>query len=74
MAEGTLTLYHGSDPTCTRREYGPAESFVDPGQGNVRAARNEGSTPAVVYVTYFDVPSGAGPAIPANNPGHFDGF
>ncbi|HEX7172808.1 MAG TPA: cupin domain-containing protein [Candidatus Limnocylindria bacterium] len=74
VALGTLTLYQGSDSTCTGWEYGPGESFVDPGQGNVHGARNEGLTPAVVYVTYFDVPSGAGPAIPASNPGHCDGF
>jgi len=74
VAEGTLTLYQGKDRHCRGWDYGPNETFVDPGQGNVHGARNEGSTPAIVYVTYFDVPPGASPFIAADNPGHCDGF
>jgi quercetin dioxygenase-like cupin family protein len=71
VTAGTLTLYEGDDPTCTGRPYGPAEAFVDVGQGNVHAARNEGAVAARVYVTYFDVPSTtASPLVLAPDPGN----
>jgi quercetin dioxygenase-like cupin family protein len=69
VAAGTMTLYQADDPTCTGETYTAGQVFVDPGQGNVHNARNEGSVGVVLYATYLDVPSGAGPAIPAANPG-----
>lgn len=74
VVEGSLTLYQGKDPRCRGFEYGPSEAFIDPGQGNVHGARNEGSVPAVVYITYFDVPAGTSPLTPAENPGNCAGF
>jgi quercetin dioxygenase-like cupin family protein len=71
---GTMTLYQADDPTCTAETYTVGEAFVDPGQGNVHNARNEGSVGVVLYATYFDVPPGAGPAIPGANPGTCVGF
>jgi quercetin dioxygenase-like cupin family protein len=68
---GTFTYYAGDDPTCTGIPYGPGEAFVDPGQGHVHSARNEGTTPMVAYAIYFDIPSTlASPFIAADNPGN----
>ena len=74
VAQGTMTLYQADDPTCTGETYTAGEAFVDPGQGNVHNARNEGSVGVVLYATYFDVPPGVGPAIPHANPGTCTGF
>jgi quercetin dioxygenase-like cupin family protein len=74
VAAGTMTLYQADDPTCTGETYNVGEAFVDPGQGNVHNARNEGSVGIQLLATYFDVPPGAGPAIPGTNPGTCTGF
>lgn len=75
VESGTFTVYQGSDTSCTGFAYGPDESFIDPGQGNVHSARNEGTTPMVAWAIYFDVPSNlASPFVGAANPGHCAGF
>lgn len=74
VAAGTMTLYQANDPTCTGEVYTAGQVFVDPGQGNVHNARNEGSEGVILYATYLDVPPGAGPAIPGTNPGTCAGF
>ncbi|HUF06564.1 MAG TPA: cupin domain-containing protein [Candidatus Binatia bacterium] len=75
VEEGTFTVYQGGDADCTPFAYGPNESFIDPGQGNVHSARNNGSVPMVAWAIYFDVPVDVmSPFIPAANPGHCDGF
>jgi quercetin dioxygenase-like cupin family protein len=74
VTAGTLTLYQGDDPDCGGETFTAGQVFVDPGQGNVHNARNEGTVGVSVYVTYFDVPPGSGPAIPHANPGHCAGF
>ena len=74
VAVGTMTLYQADDPTCTGETYTAGQVFVDPGQGNVHNARNEGGVGVVLYATYVDVPPGAGPAIPGANPGTCTGF
>jgi quercetin dioxygenase-like cupin family protein len=71
---GTMTLYQHDDPSCTGETYGVGDVFVDPGQGNVHNARNEGADGVVLYATYFDVPPGAGPALPGTSPGTCEGF
>ena len=74
VAAGTMTLYQANDPTCTGETYTAGEVFVDPGQGNIHNARNDGTEGVVLYATYLDVPPGAGPAIPGANPGTCTGF
>lgn len=74
VAAGTMTLYQADDPTCTGETYTVGDAFVDPGQGNVHNARNEGSVGVVLLATYFDVPAGSGPGIPGTNPGTCTGF
>lgn len=74
VAAGAMTLYQADDPTCTGETYNMGEAFVDPGQGNVHNALNEGSVGVQLLATYVDVPPGAGPAIPGANPGTCTGF
>ena len=71
---GTMTLYQHDDPACEGEQFTVGEVFVDPGQGNVHNARNEGADGVILYATYFDVPPGAGPAIPGTSPGTCQGF
>lgn len=70
ITAGTLTYYEGDDQACTGNDFAAGQAFTDPGQGHVHSALNEGSAPVSLYVTYFDVPPGAGPAIPVANPGN----
>jgi hypothetical protein len=58
VKSGTVTLYDGSDKSCTPHAYGVGQSFIDPGE--VHIARNEGSVPAEFYLAYL-VPAGANP-------------
>ena len=74
VAAGTMTLYQADDPSCTGETYTVGEAFVDPGQGNVHNARNEGSVGVQLLATYFDVPPGVGPGISGANPGTCAGF
>lgn len=74
VASGEMSFYSSEDPTCTVRTYSAGQAFVDSGQGHVHIARNEGSVPLELYVTYFDVTPGV-PApgafrIDAPNPGN----
>jgi quercetin dioxygenase-like cupin family protein len=71
VAQGTFTYYAGDDESCTGIPYGPGESFIDPGQGHVHSARNEGTAVVSLYVMYFDVPPGmTSPFLAAPNPGN----
>ena len=74
VGSGEMSFYDSEDPTCTVRTYSAGQAFVDSGQGHVHIARNEGSVPLELYVTYFDVTPGV-PApgafrIDAPNPGN----
>ena len=74
IAAGEMSFYDSEDPTCTARTYATGQAFIDSGQGHVHIARNEGSVPLELYVTYFDVTPGV-PApgafrIDAPNPGN----
>jgi quercetin dioxygenase-like cupin family protein len=60
VASGQLTFYDGDDESCTGRTYSAGQALIDPGQGHVHFAVNQGQTPTVVWVTYFDVPSATG--------------
>jgi quercetin dioxygenase-like cupin family protein len=67
---GALTVYDADDESCTGTEYVAGQVYVDPGYGHVHIARNEGSTPTEVVVTYLDVPFGGGSIrIDAPDPG-----
>ena len=74
IASGQMSFYDSEDPTCTARTYSTGQAFVDSGQGHVHIARNEGSVPLELYVTYFDVTPGVPPPgafrIDAPDPGN----
>jgi quercetin dioxygenase-like cupin family protein len=65
---GTLTLYHGNDPTCSPMPHPAGTSFMEEG-GKVHIARNEGAVDATMTATYF-VPAGAPQRIDAAAPGN----
>ena len=60
IKSGQLTFYDGEDDSCTGRTFLAGQALIDPGQGHVHFALNQGTTPAEVWVTYFDVPPGIG--------------
>jgi quercetin dioxygenase-like cupin family protein len=53
MVNGALTLYSGTDKTCTGHTYSAGQGFVDIGFGHIHIARNEGATPAEFYAFYM---------------------
>ena len=69
VKSGTLTLYSGDDPSCHGTAYTAGKAFVDPGDGHVHIARNEGADPAEVWVTYL-LPADALPRLDAADPGN----
>jgi quercetin dioxygenase-like cupin family protein len=69
VTSGTLSLYDSADPSCTAHRYPAGQGFVEQ-PGHVHLARNEGSKPAVVLVTYLGLPHGAKPDVPAQRPGN----
>src|SRR6266508_3450695 len=42
VVSGSLTFYHGDDPSCTGEVYPAGTTFMDPGN-HIHNARNEGS-------------------------------
>ena len=60
IRSGELTFYDGDDESCSGRTFSAGQALIDPGQGHVHYAVNHGTTPAEVWVTYFDVPPGTG--------------
>jgi quercetin dioxygenase-like cupin family protein len=69
VTSGTLTLYDSADPTCTAQRYSAGQGFVEHAN-HVHLARNEGSTRAVVVVTYLGLPHGVNPDVPVPSPGN----
>jgi quercetin dioxygenase-like cupin family protein len=68
LKSGTLTLFDGADSKC-RAQIIQAGQVVARG-GHVHMAKNTGSDPAEIVVTYFDVPPGGPAASPAGRPQH----
>ena len=50
VVSGTITYFHGDDPTCTPEYYPAGSAIFDPGF-TTHFARNDGAVNAVVYVT-----------------------
>ncbi len=69
VLQGTITAYHGDDPTCTPRTYTAPASFLDEGGEHVHLLRNETGAPAVTVAVQL-VPQGAMRRVDAPNPGH----
>jgi quercetin dioxygenase-like cupin family protein len=65
---GTITFYHGDDPTCTPTHYAAGSAFIEEG-GMVGIARNETAGVDTVVATFF-VPAGSATRIDAPAPGN----
>lgn len=76
VKSGSFTLYDADDRRCRGTTYSadPASRngnvFVDEGAGHVHIGRNNGTTNAELYVTYFNVPLGEAPRIDVPDPGN----
>jgi hypothetical protein len=71
VTKGTITFYHGSDPTCSGMAHPAGTAFVEEG-GDVGIARNEGTgimDTAKVVATYF-APPGVATRLDAPRPGN----
>ena len=65
---GTITFYHGNDPTCTGTPHSAGTVFTEEG-GDVGIARNEGAVDVTSVATFF-VPAGSPTRINAPAPGN----
>lgn len=70
IKSGTFTTYDANDRSCTPHVYHAGQVYVDSGYGHTHIARNEGTVPLEVHVTYIDVPVGAPFRTDAANPGN----
>ena len=61
IKSGTFTTYDANDKNCTPHVYEQGQVYVDRGYGHSHIARNEGSVPLELHVTYLDVPVGVQP-------------
>ncbi len=55
VASGTLSLYHAEHRRCDRETVTAGQGFIEDG-GDVHLARNEGTTPVQLYVTFLAQP------------------
>lgn len=72
VTEGAVTVYDGSDTTCTGTTYSAGQTLVDPGNGHVHLIRNEGSVVAKTIAVQF-VPTAVGASgrrLDATDPGN----
>ena len=69
VKQGTLSFYEATDPTCTAQAFTAGQGFVE-APGDVHIARNEGSTPVVLLITFLDVPVGGAFRLDARSPGN----
>jgi len=69
VMSGTLTEYHGDDPSCTPLVHPAGTTFVDPGN-HVHLVKNESTTDQAVMVAVGLIPAGAMRRIDAPNPGN----
>jgi quercetin dioxygenase-like cupin family protein len=66
IASGALTIFLSDDPKCAGREFKPGQVFL--GTPAVHQAKNLGTEPVQLVVTYYDVPAGGAVATPAPRP------
>ncbi len=59
VVTGTLTLYEAKDEKCKGTRYTAGSGFLEPGFGNVHDARNEGTVPVDIYISFL-LPLGSG--------------
>lgn len=69
VVSGTITNYHGDDPTCTPHVYTAGSGFVDAGGDDVHILRNETAAPAETIAVQF-LPTGSTRRIDKPSPGN----
>jgi quercetin dioxygenase-like cupin family protein len=67
VVSGTLTLHDSSDPSCRAQPMKAGQGFLEP-VNHIHLARNEGTKPVQVLVTYLGVPQGKSLDAPAAQP------
>jgi hypothetical protein len=67
--EGRVGDSARSGGRCVTQTFSAGQSFVDPGHGHVHIARNLGTEPAGVWVTYTGVPPAGAFRLDAADPG-----
>jgi quercetin dioxygenase-like cupin family protein len=67
VKSGTLTVFDPAVGNCEPFKVSKGQAFVEPAN-HVHLARNEGTAPVKVDVTYLGVPQGAAPDTPAKEP------
>jgi hypothetical protein len=55
VAAGTLSLFHAEHRRCQRETVTAGQGFIEDG-GDVHLARNEGTSPVQLYVTFLARP------------------
>jgi quercetin dioxygenase-like cupin family protein len=69
VIQGALTNYHANDPTCTGHVISAGQGYFE-APGDIHIVRNEGTVPAVLVVTFLNVPVGGAFRLDARNPGN----
>jgi len=72
VTQGSVTVYDGDDPTCTKHVYTANtenNAFFDPGDGHVHIIRNESGAVAKTIAVQL-IPAGADRRQDADNPGN----
>ncbi|TML83905.1 MAG: cupin domain-containing protein [Actinobacteria bacterium] len=67
ITSGTLTVWDSSVANCAPQRYGKGQAFVEPAN-HLHMARNDGTKPVQLYVTYLGLPTGVQPNIPGTQP------
>jgi quercetin dioxygenase-like cupin family protein len=67
VVSGTLTLYDSSTAKCAPQPVSAGQGFIE-AKGHVHLARNEGTTPVQLYVTYLGAAHGVPNDVAAKEP------
>lgn len=68
VTQGTITVYEGTDPTCTPHVYPAGSTFIDEGGKDLHLLRNETGVDAITVAVQL-VPTDATRRIDKPNPG-----
>jgi hypothetical protein len=64
---GTLTVYDSGDAGCSPQTFSRVQGFFERAN-HVHRARNEGTTPVLLYATFLGAPPGPNPTVSAKRP------